>query len=1222
MDIGKLIDKVTKKFFTGVTKTINNGIKFLFAPENWMYLVGVILLIILISLALFLWRKKRKAKKAAPAEGAPTPTEEEATPERPTIPKSSLVNIWKSFLKGIPGKFRRSIMMYQPFVVMGESGSGKSLLIGNYTDWQGQSRQFYPSFTQDPLLQIYLGSKIIVQEIPQSLLEDTSKSARIALLRLWKPGFKKKEPTVVVVLNAIALKSDTPESLKKLAQVIRGKINLIYEIRKEPVNVCIALTYMDQMVGYTEFTDFLRKSDIPLKLEFETREESGKSGSSRDHQGGNEDGVESKTPLSELKVCLEPYEAYLTKALTNQPAGDYLKMISFMRAAPELFSALDVFIKILRTPEPLSPPPEIIRLSLASHKERDHLISNPFETTVSGDDGHEIHPVQKHKIAAAAIAVIGLLYLGGGYVYQLNLLKNMYREVDVLQKSPRSKYDEGVKKAFLTISSRQRNDPVLKVAPNFFPDANRNLRERLITIIRNNYLLPDLELMATQEDTGETMLYLLALVYATNTNELGKLVLDNLPEWSANLGLSPVLINDYIQNNEKPWNKAVTVGKFMQESGETPYDDLQSWAFFFHKINRAKEQPYIDEKRLRKLQLEAEYFLQKIYEVERYDIMVRIIELLDMETPMGIQTDLIRRSGHFQMAKDTIRELLQYVLEKKIQYPPSDNIALGEFIEKSQVLIALGDEQEQMFRFTLQRREFIFSTKKWNHLITRSQLYLFVRKFIEWNKSNDGLVFFEDGAEFSNIEMNPASRGRLFFTGKGKIDGWYTRSAFDQKVRPVLVEFPDFLSRLPLTEKEQNRLSQFVLKQVESYGRRYVGEYRNYYEKFHIKASNIEELRYVLNQLRQASSPLHEFLQTLKENTVLDTSDSKYLQPLAFEMAKLDFIRRLMLEEKGVFPEFEKYLTIMEQMRGDIEAETAGGGDGDTSGLNEKLAPAGRIALAIFLGKEGSYKHMVYKWLKDVGVPDDARHFFMEPVDAAFEIGLTEIASKVESEWDLLQKRDIRPLADKFPFDRSAEKQVSISDLEAATHPQGRFWSTFKGVLAPVCIETKTGWIPKSDAFELPSGMLETANAMLKLTHLLWDAEGNRKPVQISVKPLQLPRMEKGEPSLVLGYIQCGNSTVFAFNQMASFRPLEFEWWKSIPASVGAEFVEPGSAKKAYRTHSIPASYFSLFHLLDRAEIEKDDVYVWSTPSPEPVNRPVNIRFVLESNPWNLFVLE
>ena len=192
--------------------------------EIWPYWVAILGLAALVVLLVFLI-KRRRAKKVEP------PLEE--TKEKP-FPSSTLLTIWKEFLLQIPKEFRRSIMMYEPFVVLGESGVGKSSLIDACTDWQGQARQFYPSYTTNPLLQIYLGSQVVVQEIPSALLNDSSKPVLSALRRLWKPLFRKKEPTVVVALDASSFQTDTIESLKRHAQMIRGKINIISRLRRKP----------------------------------------------------------------------------------------------------------------------------------------------------------------------------------------------------------------------------------------------------------------------------------------------------------------------------------------------------------------------------------------------------------------------------------------------------------------------------------------------------------------------------------------------------------------------------------------------------------------------------------------------------------------------------------------------------------------------------------------------------------------------------------------------------------------------------------------------------------------------------------------------------------------------------------------------------------------------------------------------------------------------------
>src|SRR4051812_15257524 len=65
--------------------------------------------------------------------------------QRKALTKKTLVQVWNDFLKQIPGEFRSSTLASPPVVVLGEAGSGKSVLISKYTDWKGQAAQFYPS---------------------------------------------------------------------------------------------------------------------------------------------------------------------------------------------------------------------------------------------------------------------------------------------------------------------------------------------------------------------------------------------------------------------------------------------------------------------------------------------------------------------------------------------------------------------------------------------------------------------------------------------------------------------------------------------------------------------------------------------------------------------------------------------------------------------------------------------------------------------------------------------------------------------------------------------------------------------------------------------------------------------------------------------------------------------------------------------------------------------
>src|SRR5262249_7092532 len=83
--------------------------------------------------------------------------------------------------------------------------------ISRRVDWQGQASLFLPSYTADPLLQIYLGSRTVVQEISATLLQQTSRESHEAFRRLWKEAISPaRPPTVVVVLKASALQTSSP----------------------------------------------------------------------------------------------------------------------------------------------------------------------------------------------------------------------------------------------------------------------------------------------------------------------------------------------------------------------------------------------------------------------------------------------------------------------------------------------------------------------------------------------------------------------------------------------------------------------------------------------------------------------------------------------------------------------------------------------------------------------------------------------------------------------------------------------------------------------------------------------------------------------------------------------------------------------------------------------------------------------------------------------------
>jgi len=1181
--------------------------------EIWPYWVAIIVIVALAVLLVFLI-KRRRARKVEP------PIEEKK--EKP-FPSSTLINIWKEFLRQIPKEFRRSIMMYEPFVVLGESGAGKTSLIDLCTDWQGQARQFYPSYTTDPLLQIYLGSRVVVQEIPPALLNDSSKPALNGLRRLWKPLFRKVAPTVVVVLNSTALQSDTIETLKKHAQMIRGKINIISRLRRKPVKVCIALTHMDHWEGFLEFSKFLQKNNIPLNLRFT-----------------------SKTDLKDLSNCLLQYEDYLSNALTSLAAKDFLKIISFLRQSPDLFSRVSVFTRILQSPDPLSSEPEVVRLSLVSEKEGESTISNPFVSALRAEDLRRRQPLLKHQVAAAAIGVLGLLYLLSGYFYERHLLNKTDRQMDMMQASPPTlvDYDREMHRLFLDFSMSLKKDPLLALLPNFFPNFHQKINDRLVSSIRRFYLIPELRRLADQgqiEEVAERTLYLLSLMCATNTNQLGELVLKNLreesEEWTKRLGLPKLLIEDYVSNNTDLRGVARDLAKLnlasLRAKGQPP--DLLPWLVYFRELRTIYRKPWITKVHLQKLQKEAESGLELLGKLERYNLYAKFSELLDSELKLlkpSVNIDFIwiqRRDA--EVNRETIRQFLTFLRSLGIEYPPVKELSLRRLMENIRGMMTLFSHEPQMgktFKFALAGEGFEFNEIAWKELTIRSMITSSLRDFIAANEKGDGLLFFEEYESFEDILMNPFNEGRFLFVGQGKVDGRFTREAFEAQVKPALLELPEFLDKLPIEKSEQARFRNFVFREVQAYGEKYVAEWRDFYLDFNVKAESFEELRYVLTQMQLPSSPFQAFLMTVKENTVLQLGDNPYFTPLESKLLTFGFVGRVMEKRKESVPELENYRAILAQMQRDLEnkepAEPKNEKE-DSSIFEKQLSPLGRFFLTVLRGEEDSYLRLAEKWITNVGISGEYKYLFLEPFRQAYQLGRPEVKEKINNLWSELYLSDIQPLVSKFPFNRKAESAISPNDLTTVLHPQqGTFWKAFKLFMSPVCRETGGVYAERKcslGSLRLSQDILDTVNNIIRIGSDLWDEKGLPKPLVFYFKSFPLPALTDKEMVAVLSYLQFGNSSVFGFNQRPAWQKFELEWWKEQPAAVGFEFRTSPDSPSIYKAISIPESNWSFHRLLAQGEVVDKDVLVWKVERPEYPSDYLKVKFMTKSDPWAVFKL-
>jgi type VI protein secretion system component VasK len=375
-------------------------------------------------------------------------------------------------------------------------------------------------------------------------------------------------------------------------------------------------------------------------------------------------------------------------------------------------------------------------------------------------------------------------------------------------------------------------------------------------------------------------------------------------------------------------------------------------------------------------------------------------------------------------------------------------------------------------------------------------------------------------------------------------------------------------------------------------------------------------------------------------------------------LAEFDFLRRLAAEQKGVFPELEKYKALLDQMQLDMQEQAPAvkkEKEETFTTLKNRLSPLGRISFAIFRGDQDSYVNLIKLWVHSVGMPTQWQDIFLMPVWQAYFLGMNEVEIEMAKMWTQLRQNDLVPLYNKFPFDMASREDATVELLRNATHPAGHFWQTFRKVLAPFCLEEEGQWRRRSGPYDyprLPANMIATVNSMARVSNIFWDKEGKERPLEFMVKSSPLFQAQSHEPIAVLSYLQLGDTTVLSFNQQPTWKKMKFFWHSPSKASVGAEFAVRKRASRVKSAIEIPSSYWSFYHLLlkteeyavmskfnvaasgdrgagslsgadDRKSSKTTRLLTWiiDTPAIEVESRPIDIKFFIQSDPWALLKL-
>ena len=1235
-------------------------------------ILAVVMLVVVLGGLYVLWRKKKGADAAE--EGGQSAGPKAARPPKvPKPPPNRFVNVWRRFLAALPSVYRRSIVRFQPFVVLGTAASGKSALISRYTDWRRQANQFLSSESEDANLQVYMSSHAVVLEVPSDVLHDTSSHVRNALLRLYRRVFRGRKPISVVVVNVQHLQTLQPDAVRNLADLVRGKLNLVAESAKGTIELRIALSHADCIPGFNVFSRFAAKEGLSASLL-----------SDLDVVGHRDEVLQALE-----KGCAE-FDKLAPLALTRLAATEYLQVVAFLRAAPDYLAPLSTFLSALCASDPVSFTPALERVYFTHPTQGDPTQENPFR--VQNIDEEQLpNPLARHRWYSIAASACLLGYLGAGFVYERSLWQPA--RAALTEYANASGPDRpALRETIRAFRDRKANNGVVRYFPNFFGHVDKEIDDTLARVIRTNTILPGVQKSLSSVWAPRQSLYLLSLLESSRTNELGSLVLRESAHWSTATGLDASLIQDYVRSasDQEHHVSLVALGLASRSGSNTavappgsasesttplttnnhasdssasaalhkprPIDasnDARPWSMFFMRLQRAMSEGPMSETELVELQDESRALSEMLKIIQRFRYADKALGMLEDVYGSEIRTIYApfqhetHAASMFNNSLSDVEYILSQVQSGGLASSTVRTSRLTDLCAQlSLTLSSAPESKSDAIAVPVEDRVFSFSEREWNATMQKIQAKRLILDFIRQANKNEDSIFFADDEGTPASLLSARKENSYLFTGKPGLPSRYTRAAFDRSVRPVLIELATLKDTLPLRPVEFDVLENFVFSEMEVYAREYANALDQYYFAFGVNADSADALQVLVKEMLRPGSPFGTLLRTIDINSRLDleTDDIRYFEPLQDALAHYEPLQNALRKQQDGYQEISTYHSILEQLlvslrNGGAVATTAGNPAvvsdgaiptasetaqatkesqpsatvlGSEQRLTDLLQPAGRVALAMYRGEPGSYLSMVQGWLDGAGIREDLAGPFLAPVLVLYSVGMQDIEKVVSDVWQHKLMTELQKAVTKFPFSRKAEEDITASTLETLFHPQsGTFQSIQRRLLSPV-LQAESP--PYLRGIQTPLGMKETLKRVEKLSAVLWDGEGKPRKLRLRVSSVPFTAASSKKGVMTLAFLSTGSSSLFNFNQQPTITALDLDWTTAQRAQLGIELTSPVSGEKSYPNPIFgKTSPWSLLHLLQKGE-RTGDVVTWRFQVGKDAVETASIRFTLHDD--------
>ncbi|MCX4244137.1 hypothetical protein [Paraliomyxa miuraensis] len=1099
-------------------------------------IVALVVLVVLVVTVVLIVRWQRKRREDEPRTSGPSVG-------------ARLRSVWVPFYAKIP----RRAEHYPTFVVMGEAGVGKSHLIRSRVDWRGQVNQYNPAAYQNPLVQLYLGSEVVVHELSAPLLRDVSSTTKRALRQLWRNAGPSM--TVVLVLDARTLATTPPEDLRTLAQLVRGKIGLFPRRVAKAVDVRVCLTHLDSFSGYEEFAAVVGTHEKGIELELLGSE------------------------YVDAQALVAAYDAHLAHALTSRTGDEFARLVGFYDILGGLVRTLPPLLTSLRGEawhDTRIPPSELYLGSIVPHSH----VGDPFEA----DAGLVVASIARYNrrtlLGATALGAATMSVVAGVSLWHLQRVGEAEAAVDAHDRkqddSRRANPEERLAAEDATRAiARMVESEVLWLRWAQI-DRKRTIADHFEHTVRTEYLLPWLEDESWGEDGADrvTLLYVASLIHGTRGGQLGLHIQDNARWWAKELGLSESMVTYYVQSSDELDPAGVELPEHIdRRTGREWIEHQERLCAAFGRTEGTLSVEAIDALREQpELRSQAEY-----------EALERTRLLLEADPLLALPLEPILGTLDAEVVAEAYEDLVEVseaVDELTEPMPPMpQGGGLGQLLARLDAIerwrAAHQEVSSVVDRTCEQERGTAVA------LMARSRAHDVIEQVLEGiprERLNDGRAFFDESERLLDEGAVRGYGGGATTT----IPGHYTKSAFEDHVEPVLAHASDTLPTLELEAADRARVQRAIKDTVTAYARAYRDALVTYYLGFEFNPGSRVALPFALKALTQPSSWFTDFLTTVTHNAALTLPDDQYHEPLKRALEVFGPLTALLAEKDGAIPGLEPYTAIIAELLPLMEGSGAPPAEGDR--LEERLSGLGKLVLHTAQGKEVDRRAVVTEWLEGAQLDYGWHDPFDAPIEQVYRYGARDVEDEIEEAWVDEVRPVVQPLLATYPFDGAAMQDARVSDIEALVREQGKepgeFWAVLDRLVGPAMQRKKEHRV-MLDGIPAPMGMLEMVRDLEDLSAALWDGDGKPVPLLVRIEPAALPTKEYEGRVASMAYLSAGGSAVYAFNQRPEAQTLPLRWWDQGEAILSLELTAPGTEDASQHTIEEVGSAFSFYRLLD-----------------------------------------